>query len=695
MATMAGMASVSFTQAGRPFTVTTPLGADKLLLERFTGEEAVSAPFHFTLDMVSKTNNVSADALVRQPISINMELSDGSSRVIHGRVSRFVQLGSADGLTSYRADMVPWIWFLSLSSDCRIFQKLSVVEIIKKVFDENSFPDYQIKCVKSYPKREYCVQYRESHLDFVSRLMEEEGIFYFFEHSGSKHTLIVADAPSAVKASVSAKAKMAAAGKDKATDDVLDRVEQETSARTGKVVLADYNPATPSTQLRSTASGKHKEEVYDYPGSFLVRDEGDRYARIRLEEREAMQVVVRGEGNVRGLQTGSKFDLVGHYRGDMNKSYMLLRVWHSGSVGSYHAGTEAQAMYRTRFVGIPADVPYHPPRVTPKPRVFGSQTAVVVGKSGEEIDVDKDGQVVVQFHWDRKGAKDEKSSCRVRVSSTWAGKGWGFIQIPRIGQEVIVDFLEGDPDRPIITGRVYNAEQVPPYALPAHSTQSGVQSRSSKGGASDNFNEIRFEDLKGKEEVYIHAEKDKKETVENDNSEEIGHDETIKVGNDQTLTVGNDQSTSVAKKQSISVGASRTDSVTDDETVSIGKNQSITVGSNQGVTIDKNMTLAVKGNRDVSVDKNLTEDVKGTMSVKVTKDSTLTVGKDYNVTVDKAVTLKATDGIIIESDKEIILKTGSASIHMKKSGDIEIKGAKVQVKGSGDLILKGSKIAAN
>src|SRR5687768_3389996 len=255
MATMAGMASVSFTQAGRPFTVTTPLGADKLLLERFTGEEAVSAPFHFTLDMVSKSNNISADSVVRQPISINMELSDGGSRVIHGRVSRFVQLGSADGLTSYRADMVSWNWFLSLSSDCRIYQNLSAIEIIKKVFDENGFPDYKVSVAKSYPKREYCVQYRESHLDFVSRLMEEEGIFYFFEHSGAKHTLVLADGASAVKASVSAKAKMASAGKDKATDDVLDRVELETSARTGKVVLADYNPAMPSTQLQSTASG--------------------------------------------------------------------------------------------------------------------------------------------------------------------------------------------------------------------------------------------------------------------------------------------------------------------------------------------------------------------------------------------------------------------------------------------------------
>jgi type VI secretion system secreted protein VgrG len=452
-------------------------------------------------------------------------------------------------------------------------------------------------------------------------------------------------------------------------------------------MLADYNPATPSTQLRSTAAGKHKEEVYDYPGNFLARDEGDRYARIRLEEREAMQVVVRGEGNVRGLQSGSKFDLVGHYRGDMNRSYLLLRVWHSGSVGSYHAGDAAEAMYRTRFVGIPADVPYHPPRVTPKPRVFGSQTAVVVGKSGEEIDVDKDGQVVVQFHWDRKGVKDDKSSCRVRVSSTWAGKGWGFIQIPRIGQEVIVDFLEGDPDRPIITGRVYNAEQVPPYALPGNSTQSGVKSRSSKGGASDNFNEIRFEDLKGSEEIYIHAEKDKKEVVEHDNLEEIGHDETIKVGNDQTITVKKNQQSSIGKNrtesvgedEAITIGKNRTESVADDENVSIGKKRSHNVG--------KDETLTVGGKRDLTVAKDETISVGDNRAANVGKDDTLNVGKR----------------LLIDAGDEITIQTGSASIVMKKSGEITIKGSdirldgsgKINVKASSDVVLKGSKVTAN
>jgi type VI secretion system secreted protein VgrG len=452
-------------------------------------------------------------------------------------------------------------------------------------------------------------------------------------------------------------------------------------------VLADYNPATPSTQLRSTASGKHKEEVYDYPGNFLVRDEGDRYARIRLEEREAMQLVVRGEGNVRGLQTGMKFDLAGHYRGDMNKPYFLLRVWHSGSVGSYHAGTEAHAMYRSRFVAIPADVPYHPPRVTPKPRVFGSQTAVVVGKSGEEIDVDKDGRVVVQFFWDRKGAKDEKSSCRVRVSSTWAGKGWGFIQIPRIGQEVIVDFLEGDPDRPIITGRVYNAEQVPPYELPASGTMSGVKSRSSKGGTGENFNEIRFEDEKGEEEIYIHAEKDKKEVVEHDNSEDIGNDERITVGNDQAL--------SVKKNQTISIGESRTETVGEDESISIAKNRTEKVGEDETVSIGKNRGHTVGENETFSVAKN--------RRMKVGKDETLTVGDNRTTTIGKSDKLEVGKSLLITAVDDITIKTGDASITMKKNGEITIKGkdlkldgsGKINVKAASDVAIKGSKVLSN
>jgi type VI secretion system secreted protein VgrG len=327
--------------------------------------------------------------------------------------------------------------------------------------------------------------------------------------------------------------------------------------------------------------------------------------------------------------------------------------------------------------------------------VFGSQTAVVVGKSGEEIDVDKDGRVVIQFHWDRKGAKDEKSSIRVRVSSAWAGKGWGFITIPRIGQEVIVDFLEGDPDRPIITGRVYNAEQVVPYPLPASGTQTGVISRSSKGGASDNFNEIWFEDEKGKEEVYIHAEKDKNEVVEHDNDEEIGHDEKIKVGHDQTTKVENDQGVSVGNNQNIAVGKNRARTVGENESVSIEKNRTEDVGENETVSVGKNRT------HDVGTDDKLS--VGGKRTTTVTKDDTLTVSENRSVTISKNDKLDVSKKLIVSAGDEISFTSGSASITLKKDGTIEIKGKDVTVEGSGkinvkassDVVLKGSKVTAN
>jgi type VI secretion system secreted protein VgrG len=281
------------------------------------------------------------------------------------------------------------------------------------------------------------------------------------------------------------------------------------------------------------------------------------------------------------------------------------------------------------------------------------------------------GRVKVQFYWDRDGKKDENSSCWVRVSSTWAGKNWGFVQIPRIGQEVIVDFLEGDADLPIITGRVYNAEQTPPYDLPADQTQSGVKSRSSKSGTGENFNEIRMEDKKGSEELYIHAEKDHKQVTENDRTEDVGHDRFLTVGNDKNEEVGNDKR------------------------VEVKKNKTTIVGGNHDEKIDKNMTLSVKENRDVTVGKDLSTDVDGSISLNVKKDSAVSVGKNHGLSVDKKITVKAGDSISIESDKEIFLKTGSASLLMKKNGDIIIKGGKIQVKGSKDVILKGSKIAEN
>jgi type VI secretion system secreted protein VgrG len=662
-----------YSQADRPFKVETVLGPDVLLLQGFSGQEGVSTPFSFTLDLVSQEASVSANDLLRTAAVVTLELAGGEQRVIHGLINRFVQLGQAHELTFYRAEIVPWVWFLSLSSDCKIFQNLSVLEIVEQVFKDQGYSDFEVKCVRNYPTREYCVQYRETHLNFVSRLLEEEGIFYFFQHSDSKHVLTLADDTSAVKPCPGqSKVRISPAPEAAHEEDFVTAFEREHAAYVGTVTLRDYDHLQPSLRLESAVSGDGREEIYDYPGNYTQLDDGERLARLQLEEQEAWHEIVRGESTCRSLQSGFSFDLEEHYLKEANQTYQLLHVRHSGRGRAYRARESASAFdYRNDFVAIPHSVPFRPPRTTPKPVVQGSQTALVVGKAGEEIWVDKHGRVKVQFYWDRDGKKDENSSCWVRVSSTWAGKNWGFVQIPRIGQEVIIDFLEGDPDLPIITGRVYNAEQVPPYDLPSGQTFSGVKSRSTKGGAGDNFNEIRFEDLKGSEELYIHAEKDKKVVVENDKTESVGHDRKRTVGNDEGIEIGNNKTETVRKNKDVKVGEDLTEKVGQNETLSVDKDRTRTVKGRESVSVDKDQGVTIGKNRTLKVDDNLTEDVG--------KDRTETIGKK----------------LVIDAGDEIILQTGSASIVMKKSGDIFIKGKKINVKASGDIVMKGSQIKQN
>jgi len=662
-----------YTQDKRPMKVDTVLGTDVLLLDAFAGDEGVSTPFLYTLDLLSEDASIDAKKLLRTAAVVTLHLAGTTPRYVHGLISRFVQLGrTEEKLTAYRAEVVPWLWFLSLSSECKIFQNMSVLDIVEKIFKAHGYNDFQIKCTKTYPKREFCVQYRETHFNFVSRLMEEEGIFYFFDHTKDKHVLTLADANSAVKPCASqSTARMAVQAGAWQDEDVVTALEREHTVQTGKITLRDHDYLQPALQLESSVSGDGKAEAYEYPGNYVKPDEGDRYARLRLEEHEAWQQVVRGTSTCRTFESGFRFDLKEHYRSDANQTYMLLRVQHSGHAGGYHSGELGAADYHNSFVAIPHSVPFRAAPTSRKPFVGGSQTAVVVGKSGEEIWVDKHGRVKVQFHWDRDGKKDENSSCWVRVSSAWAGKNWGVVHIPRIGQEVIVDFLEGDPDRPIITGRVYNADQAPPYSLPGDQTQSGLKSRSSKSGGTDNFNEIRFEDKKGSEVLFIHAEKDETVEVENDRSESVGHDEKVTIGNNRTESVGGNESVTIDKN--------RTESVTGNESVSIDGNRSLTVS--------KDETIDVTGKRADSVGKN--EDVT------IGDNRTHTVGKDDKLSVGKNLAVDAGDSVTI--------KTGQATISMKKNGDIKISGnnvtieatGKIQIKAASDVSLKGSKVATN
>jgi type VI secretion system secreted protein VgrG len=687
---------MAYTQDKRPLRVKTPLGKDVLLLERFSGEEGVSTPFHFVLETLSENGAIEPDDLLRRPLTVEIEIPGGGKRFVHGIANRLSQLGRRAGLTAYRIEVVPWLWFLSLTNDCRIFQNLSVEDIVTKVFKDLGHSDFKFKLMGASPKRIYCVQYRESALAFVSRLLEEEGIFYFFEHTDSSHMLVLTDHPSQVPACPDAsKIRMTATQSwQMAEEPVVTSLEVDHSAVTEKIELTDYDFEKPTASLRASVSGKQKDEVYDYPGGYIVKADGDRYARVRLEQKESERELARGESNVPAFTCGHKFELTEHAIRGLNKSYHLLRVRHSAAISNYTTdGGEYD--YANSFEAIPSTVPYRPPPATPRAVISGTQTAVVVGPGGEEIYVDKFARVKVQFHWDRLGKKDQNSSCWVRVSSTWAGKNWGFIQIPRIGQEVIVDFLEGDPDQPIITGRVYNADQMPPYDLPANMTQSGTLTRSTKGGSPATANQIRFEDKKGSEQLFIHAEKNQDIEVENDETHSVGHDRTKTIDHDETSHIKHDRTETVDNDETITISGNRSESVAKDETItisgnraeSVAKNESISISGTRSETVAKDEAVSISGKRDVSVSKDDSLAVEGARKVQIGKDYTLEVGKK----------------LIINVADEISIKTGDAVIVMKKNGDITIKGKNITLQGSGkitgkadgDVVLKGSKVTAN
>jgi type VI secretion system secreted protein VgrG len=727
---------MALTQAERRIAITTPLGKDVLLLRGFTGSEAISHLFHFDLDLISENDSIKFQDVVGKNVTVRIYDAAGTERHWNGFVSRFSQGAQDRRVTAYRAQMVPWMWFLTRTADCRIFQNLKVPDIIQKIFKDLGFSDFELRLYGSYTARDYCVQYRETDFNFVSRLMEEEGICYYFEHQDGKHMLVLADDSAAYKPCPNQKtARYDFRGGSVVYEDVVTELQYQEEFRTGKWAQTDYNFETPSTSLAVSVNGKNSYEIYDYPGEYGVRPAGERLAKIRLEEQTVPATVFQGTSGCRHFTPGFQFTLQDHYRTDLNQAYLVTVIRHMATEGgSYQAGvgTGEEMTYRNSFECVPFSSPYRPARVTPQPFVQGCQTAVVVGPSGEEIYTDKYGRVKVQFHWDREGKRNENSSCWVRVSHPWAGQGWGAISIPRISQEVIVDFLEGDPDQPIIIGRVYNAEQMPPFGMPGGAVVSGVKSNSTKGGGG--FNEISLNDTKGTELINIHAQYDQQKKVEhdervnigNDRTEQVGHDEAILIQHDRTLQVDHDKTEQVIHNKSIKVGGDHSEKVggsmaitvgsTLTETVlvnyaeSVGGAMELTVGGALAVTagglmaetvgaikteaIGGNKTQAIGGSKTITIGKDLTETITGAQTTKVLKDLTENVTGKHREEVTKEYMLQAKK-IQITAEDEIHLKSGDAEIILKKSGDIAVKGAKITVTGSGDVIIKGSKVKSN
>jgi type VI secretion system secreted protein VgrG len=741
-------AAMTLTQATREIAIHTPLGEDALLLRSFRGQEHLSRLFSFELDLASENASIAYNDIVGKNVTLIVNLADGSERYWNGWVSRFLQLQRDSVASSYRATMVPWLWFLGQTTDCRIFQNKSVPDLLKQIFKENGYSDFALKLQGDFAPRDYCVQYRESDLNFVSRLMEEEGIFYFFEHEKSKHTLVLGNDPSAIKpCSGQAKARYEGSAGGWKDDDVILEWSQEQEFRPGAYSTTDYNFETPSTSLLSSAKGNRtKWELYDFPGEFLKRADGDKLARVRLEEQQMPQLIARGKSDCRSFVVGHKFSLIDHYRDDLNQDYVLTSLHHAGrhDIG-YTSGADASAepVYENAFQCVPASTPIRPPRITPIPVVQGCHTAVVVGPAGEEIFTDKYGRVKVQFHWDREGKHNESSSCWVRVSYPTAGKAWGGIQIPRIGQEVIVDFIEGDPDRPIITGRTYNAGQMPPYDLPGKGMVSGFKSNSTKGGGG--YNELAFDDTKGNELIRVHGQFDMDSVIEHDErrhiknnrsknidmnetstigvnrTEKVGSNEQITIGANRTENVGSNESITVALTrtrnvgvnemvniggaqeitigglQALTVGGARAKTIGIGEVVNIGAMQSINVGASQTVTIGAtqsvtvaaaqthtigaSQTTTIGAGQTVSIASDLGETIGGGHTESVASDRSATIGGGDTIGVGKAFALTAAD--------EISLTTGEASIVMKKDGTITISGKNITVNGK-DIAVTGS-----
>ena len=646
-----------YVQDNLKLKVTTPLGPNKLLLRSFRGNEQISGLFQFTLEMVSEDNAIDFSAIVGKPVTVTLSLGNDTEHYLNGIVGRFVQEETNLRLTRYYADIHPWLWLLTKTSDCRIFQNKSTPEILESIFSDLGFTDFRNDLKSTYDKHDYCVQYNETAFNFVSRLMEEEGIFYYFEHSSDKHTLVLGDDADAHKTCPGLESNaihFRQSLMDHTQDLAITRCLVEEQVVSGAYAHDDFNFETPNTDLKvESQSDTPTYKVYEYPGGFLKKDAGEKRANLRLDALEQPQKIIRGDGFVRAFVAGHKFELKEHYRADVNQTYVLQSVSHAAT----------QENYTNSFTAFASDVPFRPPRVTTKPMISGTQTAIVVGKAGEEIWTDKYGRVKVQFHWDQLGKNDENSSCWIRVDYGWAGKQWGGIFLPRIGQEVIVSYLEGDPDRPLITGAVYNNEQTVPYTLPGEQTKSTIKTNSSKGGGG--FNEIRFEDKKDSEEFFIHAQKDQNIVVENDRTKKVLNNETNEIKKDRSTTIQEGNDTYVVSK------GNRTFKVdTGNETYEVKGTRSLTVTGDETHTNKGNFTQTISGNYELKITGNLTIDVTGSVMIKS--------GQAMTHETQMSMTNKAGMSLTNEAQMDITNK-GQASNTVESSGITTVKGSLVKI----------------
>jgi len=726
------------------------LSEQDLGVTRMTGREELSAPFSFEIEFQHREGETLelADLAGAEGL-LTVRSTEGEERQVHGILWAVEMAGVARGKPSYRARLVPALQRLVHVRRSRVFQAMSVPDIVAKVLKEGKV-EHRASLTGSYPPREFCLQYRESDLAFVSRLLEAEGIFYFFEHGPDAHTLVLADAPGGfvpIAGPARVPFRVVERGGAHQKDEHLSALERTGSLRSSTVLLQDFDFLRPALKVEGKAveSGARPAlEQVEYPGGFADSGAGGKLATTRLQALRRDAAAFAGEGTVVRLLPGGAFEVADHPDASFNARLHVLTVTHQASQA--RAGTQAGGLghdYRCRFEAVEASLPVRPARRTPRPQAR-LETAVVVGPAGEEIHTDKHGRVKVKFHWDREGKRDEKASCWLRCAQAWAGPAWGASFIPRVGQEVLIRFLEGNPDRPLVAGAVYNGQNPTPIHLPDDKTRSALRSDSSLGGGG--YNELRFEDVANGEEVSLRAQKDEAIGIENDKSQLVRSNEALAVDKDRSIQVGGQQILEVAEGDAATVDGSQTLTVAGDRQVAVAAVHDEEVTGQQAITVTGNRTLTtaqataetvgaasaltVGGAYAVSVAGLLNEIVGGLFSgqvggarvevvgasrqEQVGKDSSAqvgddwvqevhglvaqTTGRDHQEKVDGKREVEVKEGVSftaksfkLEADKFSLVVDGKVVLSIDSSGNVTFGVSKLLVNGD-DLKLKGSKL---
>lgn len=708
--------------------ITVQLPLEGLLFWKLDGVEALSHPFELTVTLLGTDPRIERHALLGQPLTVSIPTGSflSGTRHINGKITRMAVRSeelSGTRYAVYALTIEPDLWPMRRDKNSRIFQGQTAVQIIHRLLAEYGV-QVEDRLSGSYREWEYCVQYQESSFAFISRLMELEGIYYWFRHEADRHVMVLSDAPEAHGPWPGCEAiPYHVTGSGGVTSAAgVSRWALEDSVTPGMYSLDDYDFRKPNAWLlqarQNPASPRPGQtEVFEWPGRFVEHAQGEKYARVRQEEWQAAHRQISGEGTTLCLAPGYTFALLNAPHGQDNGRYLTLWVKYRLEENRYASG-EGKTVHHVEFRVLPAEVTYRPAAATPWPKTYGPQTARVVGPQGESIYTDRYGRIKVKFHWDRESAGDETSSCWVRVSSAWAGQGYGGVQIPRVNDEVVIDFINGDPDRPIVTGRVYNEASMPPWSLPAAATQMGFLSRS-KDGTPDNANALRFEDRAGEEQVWIHAERNMDTEVENDETHLVGNNRSKTIVGNETTQVKKNRTETVDQNETITIHQNRSETVDGNETITVHSNRTETVDKNENIRIGQNQSVTVNGNQTLKIDQAKSETITlaSMLNVGLAQNTNIggaymlnvgagwvttvgamqmhNVGLKYSLNAGRDITLDAGTTAEVSAEEKITLVCGESMIILEQNGTITLSANKIKLVGEKVIDIDGTEIHIN